>query len=421
MKLPLLIMAYGQSNADQHVARPRLDSPLLADEQVITLTSGIGTRGRWYCPEGTLMPDRVADFTRDGRRVKAADIGPVLPATMHEVRGTSLLHAAGAVARALRQAPACAVRAASKGGLRFVSLPGRAGVSGIYRLADGGISPILTGLIEDAAQLAGHLADMTGARPTRCDILFLHGEADRSTPTEAYVAQFREARAEIAQGLAAHGLAPRWIVTQPAGTSPRGDGNAWQSRRAILMALADDPTLVFAGPLYPYPLDDHIRYDATGKALIGELCGRIIATLDAGEDWITPMPTGWRVNGAELSVDFAAAEPLVLDPDAEAVGIAGFETAGGPSVRSVALDGPQTVRVSLEAAPQAPFRLNYAFHRSLGRGNTAEPPLHPVGRGALRTGWAEPSLLLPDRMLHKWAPGFTLQIDPAKGAGSFTA
>lgn len=419
--VPLLIMAYGQSNADRYISKPRLDSELLSNMSVITLTSGLGVRGRAYAPNGRLHKNRIAEFTIDGKRVADEGAPRVLPATYHEAKGTALLLSAGAVASALTNAPLTGVRAASKGGLRFVSLPDREGVSGIYRLADGSISPIVTGLVEDAVELADHLAAQTGARPDRCDILFLHGEADRSTPAEAYVAQFREARAEITQRLAEQGLTPRWILTQPAGTSPRGDGNAWQSRRGILMALADDPTLIFAGPLYPYPLADHIHYGAEGKALIGELCGRIIAQLDAGEPWLTPMPTGWRLEGGLLHVDFDTPEPLRIDADARAIGAHGFHVPSGVGIAGAEVSSDSTVTITLDETPAKPFTLNYAFYRNQKGDPPEGPPFYPVGGGALRTEWGEPSMLVPGRTLHKWVPGFSMAVDPAQGAGRFVA
>ena len=419
--VPLLIMAYGQSNADRYISKPRLDSELLSNMSVITLTSGLGVRGRGYAPNGELRQSRIAEFTIDGRRVADAGAPRVLPATYHETKGTALLLCTGAVASALTNAPLTGVRAASKGGMRFVSLPDREGVSGIYRLADGSISPIITGLVEDAVELADHLAAQTGTRPQRCDILFLHGEADRSTPAESYVAQFREARAEIARRLAAHGLTPRWIVTQPAGTSARGDGNAWQSRRAILMALADDPTLVFAGPLYSYPLADHIHYGAEAKALIGELCGRIIAQLDAGEPWLTPMPTGWRLEGGFLHVDFDTPEPLRIDADARAIGTRGFQIPAGVGIAGAEVTSDATVTITLDEAPDKPFSLNYAFYRNQKGEPPEGPPFYPVGSGALRTAWGEPSMLVPGRTLHKWVPGFSMLVDPAQGAETFVA
>lgn len=114
--VPLLIMAYGQSNADRYIAKPRLDSEILSDMSVITLTSGLGVRGRAYAPDGRLHKNRIAEFTIDGKRVADEGAPRVLPATYHEGKGTALLLSAGAVASALTNAPLTGVRAASKGG-----------------------------------------------------------------------------------------------------------------------------------------------------------------------------------------------------------------------------------------------------------------------------------------------------------------
>ena len=79
MPKPLLIMSYGQSNADRHLTRPRLLSPLLDDPLVVTLTAGLGVRGSGYNDDGTRM-SRVGEFTIDGRRVQKQDMPQFLPA-----------------------------------------------------------------------------------------------------------------------------------------------------------------------------------------------------------------------------------------------------------------------------------------------------------------------------------------------------
>ena len=99
--IPLLIMAYGQSNADRYISKPRLESELLSNMSVITLTSGLGVRGRAYAPNGRLHKNRIAEFTIDGKRVADEGAPRVLPATYHEAKGTTLLLSAGAVASAL--------------------------------------------------------------------------------------------------------------------------------------------------------------------------------------------------------------------------------------------------------------------------------------------------------------------------------
>lgn len=406
MLKPLLIMAYGQSNADRHLTRPRLPSPLLDAQHVITLTSGMGVRGCGYNADGTRM-ERKGEFSIEGRRVMPDDLPPVLPAAFNEVRGTSLLHVAGALATRLCDAPGAGVRSAAKGGLRLVALPHSEGVSGIFRLADGSVSPILTILSEEASELSAHLQLQGHEAPLHVYILFIHGEADRSTPAADYVKQFREARRLIGEGLARHGLTARWILTQPAGTTARGDGSAWQSRLAILNALEEDPNLTFAGPLYPYPLIDHIHYDAVGKALIGELCAHVIASLERNQPWTTPLPDSLTLCGKTLVLKCTTREPLVLDDQVFGLSHFGFTIDDGPTIRGVSLGSASEIVIELEKAPEKAFHLRYAYRRT-SRNAPEELRPHAFAQGAVRTSWGRESVIVPDQIIRKWLPGFII-------------
>lgn len=401
-------MAYGQSNADRYLARPRLPSPLLEQEHVITLTAGMGVRGCGYNIDGT-RKDTKGEFTIAGRRVRPEHLPPVLPVTFNDIKGTSLLHVAGAVATGLCGAPAAAVRAAAVGGLRLVALPDMDGIAGIYRLADGSISPVLTLLSEEAGELRDNIEKQGYEAPSHIYILFIHGEADRSTPAADYVRQFHEARALIAEGLARHGLTPRWILTQAAGTTARGDGNAWQSRLAILDVVNADPELCFAGPLYPYPLIDHIHYDAVGKAMIGELCAHAIAALEQGQQWATPMVVSWVREGKIISLRCETPEPLVLDDQVAGLSHYGFTIEDGPTIQNVTLKAGSQIVIELTDMPQKAFHLRYAFRRT-SRKSPEELRPHAFAQGAVRTDWGVQSEIIPGQVLRKWLPGFVIPI-----------
>lgn len=408
-------MTYGQSNADRHFTRPRLPAPLLDDLRVVTLTNGMGVRGCGYNGDGTRM-QRMGEFTIDGRRVQPKDMPPFLPAAYNEVQGTSLLHVAGAMAGSLTGAPMVGIRAASKGGLRLVARPTHEGVAGIYRLADGSVSPILSLLIEEAAEIKAHLVEACQDAPSVVYILFVHGEADRSTPAADYVRDFREARALIAEGLARHQLEPRWIVTQPAGTFAAGDGNAWQSRIAIMKAIAEDPDLTFLGPLYPYSLIDGIHYDSRGKALIGELSGRVVAMMERGGPWVTPQVDSWEFQDNRLLLHCTAAESLALDEGVEGLAHYGFSIVDHARIRDVTLEGPSTIALALDGVSHKKFNLDYAFKRT-SRQHPDEARNHCYAQGAVRTTYGQASEAVPGETLRKWLPGFRLAIDPNLGSG----
>lgn len=215
------------------------------------------------------------------------------------------------------------------------------------------------------------------------------------------------------------GLDPHWLVTQTGGTDHRFGGNDWSSRlaaRAFLSGRFED--LTFLAALHPYALEDHIHHDARAKALIGELAALAIARLEAGQPWQTPRATAWERSGAcEVTIHVATPEPLEID-EAHPYENLGFTvplTAANPVRAADLLEGDR-LRIAFAHPITAPVKLGYAYRRR-------EPDM-PVtarsiafGGGQIRTGWSAPSRLIEGARLHKWLPGFLVEIGPDDAGG----
>ncbi|MBM3606296.1 MAG: hypothetical protein FJX25_16695, partial [Alphaproteobacteria bacterium] len=77
------------------MAGPRPASPLLADERIVTLSSGVGLRGYKYDADGSKRL-QGGEFFENGRRLRMEDVAEIHPMARHEIKNSSILHAAGA-------------------------------------------------------------------------------------------------------------------------------------------------------------------------------------------------------------------------------------------------------------------------------------------------------------------------------------
>ncbi|SHF79180.1 hypothetical protein SAMN05444339_11312 [Loktanella atrilutea] len=410
---PLLLLSYGQSNAEAHVAGPRPSSPLLEDRRVVALASGMGLRGHLYGADGARR-SRRGDFYRDGRRLEEHQVGSVHPLSDHNIENSSILHAAGSVLVGGNLFEKVYVRAAARGGMRLVGRPSpKNRISGIFRLSDGEISPLFEDLLNSAEDLV-QIGAQSGEGMTRCYILFIHGEADRSTKFEDYWADFLDMKRRVDAHLAGLGLDVHWLVTQSAGTDHNFGGNDWEVRKgAIHPDVRSVPNLTFLGPLYPYALDDFIHHDAEAKALIGELAATAIREIDRGRPWNGPMPQDWGLLDARSAcITVSSDTPLVIDTR-HPYDHFGFSLAPRIRNRIVAVDlaGPRQIRIRFEADIAKPIEIDYAFrHRFPDTQVTARPMA--FGGGQIREAWGEDSVLLPGKTLHKWLPGFRITVGP---------
>ncbi|MCT4334562.1 hypothetical protein MU516_17035 [Paracoccus sp. YLB-12] len=416
----LLLLTYGQSNADGFIAGPRPDAALLADRRVLTTTRGTGLRGPAYLPDGSVK-DAVGMFHRDGKRLSAADLGTFHPLAEHDHRNCSLLHVAGSILLDRLSYDRVYARVFARGGARLVGKPAPNGVvTGIYRLADGSLSPILEDLCASAQEMASH-ARADGYIAEDAYILFIHGEADRTTPRQDYLAAFFEAKSYVDDRLAACGLRPKWLLTQSAGTGAEANGNDWLSRQACLdIAGAAADNLEFLGPLYPYPLIDSVHHDAAAKMLIGELAAHAIESLESGLGWNPPMPMRWWcATESEVMIEVGCDDPLAIHPHADKFENLGFSLHSREKNRilGVELAGDRVIKVALEGPIKGPLRLDYAFRRrEAGMRDISSG--FPFGGGSIRTTWAADSVLLPGQRMFMWLPGFRIEIANGQTSGT---
>lgn len=420
-KRALMILSYGQSNADMFLSGPRPDSPLLRDTRVLTIASGVGLRGEAYTRAGE-RKNRIGSFYADGCRLPAAQIKEIMPAAWCEVSSAFITHTAAAVTLADCDYRCVYVRAAAKGGIRLIGVP----VSGheitaVYRQPDGALSPITSDLIRFAGTFLNH-ARSRDVRMERPYILFIHGEADRATDPTIYLQGFRDAKAYIDQEFGKLGLLPNWLFTQAAGTRHTHSGNDWHSRQvANRMMRLPDENLWFLGPLYPYPLADAIHHDAVAKTLIGELAAAAIRTIESGKPWRPPMPDSWYfLDDRRIRIEVLTDSRLVLDDAAPGYEHYGFSLAHQirNGIQRVELDGPHGIVVTLDAPIAGRFALDYAFRRRLRTDPAIDRQL-AYGGGQIRTEWSTPSRVIDGATLHHWLPGFRLEIPEGRQSGSF--
>ncbi|MGZ9810378.1 hypothetical protein ACXN5S_07920 [Pseudoroseicyclus sp. H15] len=385
----LLIMAFGQSNADVHNAGPRLEAPPLEDPRLVIPNDGHGFRGLMgLAPKAPITGfEPFAPFERRVMSLTAA-------------AGARVLHEMG------EAAPARVIlRSGAKGGRRLLGLQqGEREIDGLLETLDGGLSPLFTDFLKVTAAICDAAArDGTPVGAIAC--LFLHGESERRMGRAEYLTHAGAMLDMTAEALSPLGLPIHWHFVQAAGPGVEGAGNAWPNRLAVADLAAARPDATLAATGYPYPLEDGVHHSAEGKALLGEALGRSIAADLRGEARGLPLLQSVGLEGRHIHLDFAADGPLALDP-APPSGRHGFAMARG-EVRGVEVSGNR-VSVELAEPPEGPEGLSYAYEN--WQKGTRQPgiPGSAIGGGALRSEAGVPSILLPQRMLYDWVPGFAL-------------
>ncbi|WP_167803290.1 hypothetical protein [Pseudoroseicyclus tamaricis] len=385
----LLIMAFGQSNADVHNAGPRLEAPPLEDPRLVVPDDGHGFRGLMgQAPKGPIT-----------------GFEPFAP---HERRVMSLTAAAGA--RVLHEmgpeAPARVIlRSGAKGGRRLLGLrQGAREVDGLLSTCSGDLSPLFEAFLRVTSEVCD-AAMRDGPEVGAIAFLFAHGESERQMVRAEYAARLGGMMDVTADVLAPLGLPMHWHLVQAAGPGAEGAGNAWPNRLALadVATARGDATLAAAG--YPWPLEDGVHYSAEGKALLGEALGRSIAAQLSGQPRTLPHPVAAVAEGARLLLDFAGEGPLALD-HAPASGRHGFEMARG-EVTGVRVDG-RRVEVTLAEPASGPEGLSYAWSSWAKGTRLPAIPGAALGGGGLRSAEGVASILLPGRKIYDWVPGFSL-------------
>lgn len=399
----VLLMGFGQSNADVHDAGPRL------------YPSGTG-RPQDALP--VLMPNDGKGIRGYMGGARGAPISGFVPVGEASDRVQSLL--AAAAARLLHDSGDAAlkrviVRSEARGGRRFFGIQNNGViVEGIFRNIDGAKSIIFQNLLTTIRECV-QAARNDGCPIRIVNIVWLHGKSDRAMSRAEYRDILLELIDEVERRLADTGVSFEWSIVQPAGTGPRGGGNYWPNRLAVFDVAdkRDNVTVAVAG--YPYEQMDGAHFSGYGKLLLGENIGRMIARRMAGFPHSVPRVVDAVLNGQDVVLTFHANDPIFLDdlstpflPDT----LMGFQARdrSGSVLVNVVIAGADQLQLSFDRPPDPhSLTIDYAYARNPRRSAVIEGD-YPVGGGCLRTTASERSILADGANLHDWVAGFSLSL-----------
>lgn len=409
----VLLLAYGQSNADLYPATPALDCDAFGDPRIVTFNDGYGFRGLLgktrHRPTTDLVPAEAEGQTHKSTRNYQSFQLAAAARLLRECRDEQLQQVI--------------IRAEGQGGrpmLGHVATDGRA-FEGILTAVDGGDSIILVNACE-SIRIAADLARRNGAPLSRVVVNFLHGEADRASSRDEYGKLLEQLIDRFDTLLRDLGLPIHWLILDPAGTTSTGSGNSWSCRLGMADVAARRADVRLIGTGASYPLDDKIHYNSEARVLFGEHFGAAAAQLisvtqgsDTGFDWLLDAP---RIAHARLQGNLVDLE-LTGDREFELVRgrsdlrqtVDGFSVTPAAHCRIKAVEptGPRGLQVTLDRPPALRGRsaLNYAF-LMIKPGEPGSVSPYPVGRGGWRSVDALASMVLPGRRIHQWVPGFSI-------------
>ncbi len=197
--------------------------------------------------------------------------------------------------------------------------------------------------------------------------------------------------------------------------------NGWTdtpgSRLAVRQVIAHENApgrVILIGPTYQLPFQtDCLHYTNHSSRRLGEYFAKAYAsTVLGGKPWQPVRPMSVTRAGAVITVTFnVPVPPLVIDTtrvlDPGKYGFTYHDESGAPpAITTVALAGPDTVRVTLASAPVGPGRkLRYALNAAVP--NACPGPTQGA-RGNLRDSDTTPSEYGYD--LHNWSVAFEKDV-----------
>ncbi len=388
----LLLMHYGQSNADVHHDGPAKADGFFASDAVVMPNDQVGFRG-WM---GLHRQDDITGFVRSDAKL-AVDIQSIGAAA-----GAGIMAAEGS-----QKPDRVIIRSEAKGGLRFI---GGDGFGGIYLDEHREYAPTYLNLIQTIREIA-HTAEQTKIPVKRIYLHFVHQESDRGDTRRSYLAKLHNFIADVECDIAHLDIPIVWLLSQAGGSSTAGNGNAWPNRLALLDIEDRTRNIHVIMARYAYPLCDEMHMGADAKILVGELLGHAITALEKNEEFYAPRIKTVTRSNRKIIVEFDSQTPLVIDASQHPVSLPnyGFSVFPGnnTTISSVEQTGPRKICVYfIEDLPDHPVFLRYAYLNNVKK---SEGSGFCVGGGALREIWEKSSLGLPGQKLYKWALGFEAQ------------
>ncbi|WP_372803868.1 hypothetical protein [Loktanella salsilacus] len=396
----ILLMGFGQSNADVHDAGPRLAIEI-EDAMPIFMPN-----------DGKMIRGHMGKYTRDTPITGFDHISTSPPTVQSLLVATAarLLHDLGDAVP-----DRVIVRTEARGGRRFLGIE-KNGVliDGIYRNHDGAYSIIFDYLMTTIREcIAAAQADNCPIR--LINMVWLHGESDRALTREVYHDLFLTLIDDVESRLADTGIAIHWTVVQPSGTGAEGNGNAWPNRLAIFDLADKRANIDVPVTGYAFAQHDASHYSAEGKLLLGESLGRAIAQRLTGTGSPLPQPVRAEIDDCDVVLTIAADAPIVLDtqmlpqPDITLQGFSSHDKHNA-ILQEVTVEGPRQLRLRFNSAPDpATLMIHYAY-RNRNRVEVSQDVHYPAGRGCLRTTWSAPSCLMTGRHIYDWAAGFSIRV-----------
>lgn len=399
MSQSLLIMLFGQSNADAHNAGPGIVCPFLDNPKVVVPNDGRGFQGL----RGHQRTRMITGFEPSYRpQAKIQSIGAAI--------GCRLLEEM--VDPNISQV---VVRSAARGGRPLHGYQNAdKTVEGIHLDHDGSRSYVFETFLEDVRQI--QRAAHEQGRPLRqVYIPFFHGEADRSLDGRIYHDRLTKMMSEIDAELECLGLDTTWLLTQPAGTTPGHNGNRWQNRLCLDQIARERPNAYLAAANYGYKMADCVHLSAESKALVGEHLALQIARLERG---LQPRQTRLAhtiVSGRDIDLIFDSPCGMKIDtaqfplPDT----MLGFSITGqkGQSITQVRQTGPASIRLTCDLPVAGNgVTVDYAYQQWKSRPAEQGKLPYALGRGCLREDWSATSKILFGRRILSWVPAFSAQL-----------
>jgi hypothetical protein len=260
-------------------------------------------------------------------------------------------------------------------------------------------------------------------------IPLIHGQSDEGTALATYYADLLTWQANFQtdiQAISAQKQTIPILISQANefGSYPSTGKLEGTSGLAQLQACENYPGLFyFVSPQYFLPhYTDGLHLVSQSYRILGDYFRKTIKAIKLGQFWTGLRPRSLQLIGTTLVVRFwVPVAPIVIDTAAVTEPtelVAGqkygfyIESAGGvigtPAITAIAISAPDTLTMTLSAAPAAGSFLAYANNvKALSTGT--QPTSGP--RGNLRDSDSTPSYYTPATLLYNWCAAFKKQIN----------